>query len=179
MTTEILQYAGGTGANVLSQPDYAALTSTLSNGMSSGIVQSALFNKILRQASFMAAGLAKAMSDMGANVLDDGNLATLAANLEGLLCGRPGHAFTTNDWTIEGGLIRQWGYAATGTGAAGNMLITLPRAFPNSMLWSNAVSANGSGTPTIVGIGSGSSPSQLQVTFTAGTTGVFFQAGGY
>lgn len=178
MTSEILQYAGGTGANVLSQAEYAALTSTLANGMSSGIVQSALFNKILRQASFMAAGLAKAMSDMGVNVPDDGNLAALAANLEGLLSGRPGHTFTANDWTIEGGMIRQWGYAATGTSAAGNMLITLPRAFPITMLWSNVVSANGSGTPTTTGIGNGSTTSQLQVTFTAGTTGVFYQCGG-
>lgn len=178
MTSEILQYAGGTGANVLSQAEYAALTSTLANGMSSGIVQSALFNKILRQASFMAAGLAKAMSDMGANILDNGDLAALAAAIEGMLSGRPGHAFTSNDWTIEGGLIKQWGYAATGTTAAGNMLIALPRAFPTGLLWANAVSANGSGTPTTVGIGNASTSSQLQVTFTAGTTGVFFQVGG-
>lgn len=178
-TSEILQYAGSSGANVISQADYAALTSTRSNGMSSGIVQSALFNKILRQSSFIAAGLAKALSDLGVNVPDDGNLAALAANLNVALGGRPGHTFTANDWNYEDGLIKQWGYMPTGTTAAGSALIPLPRSFPNSFLYGDANSANGGATPTVVSLGPATTNSALSVVWTAGTTGIFYTCTGY
>ncbi|WP_343724955.1 hypothetical protein [Herbaspirillum huttiense] len=84
MTVEqdFLPYAVGSGANVLSQNDYAALTSLLQNGLQSGIVPSNQLNKILRQSSIMAAVLAQfIVATSGQPAIDDGTTATLLSNL--------------------------------------------------------------------------------------------------
>jgi hypothetical protein len=61
------------GANVLSQAEYEALAA-LSTGFSSGKASSKEINKVLRQASFIAASLAQFVSDKAAaDVLDDGS----------------------------------------------------------------------------------------------------------
>lgn len=80
-TSDILQFAGAGGANVLTQVEYAALTSVLAGGYSSGILDSNLLNKTLRQSSFMSAGLAAFMVNQGISVPDDGNLSALALNI--------------------------------------------------------------------------------------------------
>ena len=80
-STDFLPFATGAGANVVSQSVYAA-DSGLSNGFSSGIASSAKFNKVFRQASFVAAGVATWMANaLNTNIPDDGNLSAFVANL--------------------------------------------------------------------------------------------------
>lgn len=74
------------------------------------------------------------------------------------------------------GEIEQWVYAATGTSVAGSMMVTLPIAFPSTFLSAVACSANGSSPATAVGIGGGSTLTQVQVYFAANTSGVFVRA---
>ncbi|VVE41677.1 hypothetical protein PMO31116_04150 [Pandoraea morbifera] len=82
-SNDFLTFAGGSGANVLSQPDYAALTAILSNGFTAGTALSAQVNKVLRQASIMSAVLAQFSVDLtGSNAVDDGTTATLLAMLK-------------------------------------------------------------------------------------------------
>lgn len=84
-TNDIKQFAQGGGANVLSQAAYEALVSILSNGYPAGILDSNLLNKTLRQSNFVAAAVAQMVADQGYDVLDDGDLATFAANLTSAL----------------------------------------------------------------------------------------------
>jgi hypothetical protein len=84
-TTEILQFASSGGANVVTQAQYAALTSILANGYSAGTALSAQLNKTWRQSSFMAAGLANWMVARGISVPDDGNLVNLVAEIQAAL----------------------------------------------------------------------------------------------
>lgn len=74
------------------------------------------------------------------------------------------------------GEIDQWVYAATGMAVAGSMMVTLPIAFPSTFLSAVACSANGSSPATSVGIGGGSTLTQVQVFFAANTSGVFVRA---
>jgi hypothetical protein len=82
-TSEFLPYGTAVGANVATQAAYAA-DATIAPGMSSGIVPSARMNKILRQATFIAAVVAQYMADTaGVTVADDGDKAgkqTILAN---------------------------------------------------------------------------------------------------
>lgn len=79
---DFLPYAVGGSANVLSQSAYAALTSLLQNGLTSGIVPSNQLNKTMRQSSVMAAVLAQFIVDgSGQPAIDDGTTATLETNL--------------------------------------------------------------------------------------------------
>lgn len=82
VTNDFLPFAVGGGANVLTQAQYAALTSILSGGYQSGVANSAQMNKTWRQSSIMAAVLAQFAADYsGNNSTDDGTTATLEANL--------------------------------------------------------------------------------------------------
>ena len=77
---DFLVWAGASGANVLSQAAYAALAAE-TIGAGSGIASSAQYNKTARQASIMAAMIAKFIVDQtGADVIDDGTIATIEAN---------------------------------------------------------------------------------------------------
>lgn len=88
-TNDFLPFAGGAGANVLTQAAYVAQAALRSNGFSAGTAQSAQLNKVWRQSSIMAAALAQMISDnTGADVLDDGTTATILANLENAVAGR-------------------------------------------------------------------------------------------
>lgn len=83
MSNDFLPFAGGSGANVLSQADYAALSAILSNGFTSGVAPSAQVNKVLRQSSILSAVVAQFISDLtGQNAVDDGTTTTLLANLK-------------------------------------------------------------------------------------------------
>lgn len=84
-STDILQFAGGGGANVVTQAQYAALTTLLANGFSAGTALSPELNKVWRQSTFMACGLANFMVNRGINVPDDGNLTNLIAEIEAAL----------------------------------------------------------------------------------------------
>lgn len=87
-TSDFLAFAGGSGANVSSQTDYAALPA-IATGYSSGIAKSAQLNKTFRQTSIMAAVLAQFIADQtGVNSVDDGTTATLLGNLKVATAGR-------------------------------------------------------------------------------------------
>lgn len=78
---DFLPFATGSGANVLPQSSYAAL-SAISTGYQAGIAQSAALNKTWRQSSIMAAVVAQfIVAQTGQTAIDDGTTATLLANL--------------------------------------------------------------------------------------------------
>lgn len=81
-TNDFLPFAGGGSANVLTQAQYAALTSLLANGFSSGTAQSNQLNKVWRQSSIMAALIGSFIANAsGNNVVDDGTTTTILGNL--------------------------------------------------------------------------------------------------
>ncbi len=137
-TTDILAFAEGAGANVLTQAQYAALTTLLADGFTTGILTSAQLNKVLRQSSFMAAGFANWIVSQGISVPDDGNMANLVteigqalkvylgANIGATYAGNPnGHvagnagvdgvSFPTLLWDTTNNLL--WVCVTTGTTA--------------------------------------------------------------
>ena len=74
-------FAGGAGANVLTQAQWLQLSSLLQNGFQTGIAQSNQVNKVWRQSSIMASMIAQLICDKtGQNATDDGTIATLEAN---------------------------------------------------------------------------------------------------
>ena len=78
---DFLPYAVGGSANVLSQAAYAALTTLLQNGLTSGIVPSNELNKIMRQPSIIASVIGQfIVANSGQPAIDDGTTATLLAN---------------------------------------------------------------------------------------------------
>lgn len=79
---DFLVFAGSSGANVITQSAYAAL-SALTNGFSAGLAASNQLNKVWRQSSIMAAVMAGfIVQETGDNVIDNGSsgLATILAN---------------------------------------------------------------------------------------------------
>jgi hypothetical protein len=84
-TTEIQQFAGDNDANVLTQAEYAALTTILANGFPAGILPSAYLNKVLRQTAFISAGIASWIVSRNINVPDDGDLAALVTKIQAAL----------------------------------------------------------------------------------------------
>lgn len=79
-TNDFKQLASSVGANVATQANYAANSSLQNNGFASGVVDSLMFNKALRQSSGIAAMIAQFIADnQASNVADDGNLVTLEA----------------------------------------------------------------------------------------------------
>lgn len=75
----------GAGANVITQAQYEAMTA-LATGFVAGKASSAQINKVLRQASFIAAALAQVVSDkMNSDVLDNGDLPALVALMKSAL----------------------------------------------------------------------------------------------
>lgn len=82
MQIDFLPFATATGANVMSQSDYAALAA-VATGFQAGTAKSAQMNKVWRQSSIMAAVLAQFIVDStGANAVDDGTITALLANLK-------------------------------------------------------------------------------------------------
>ena len=80
-TNNFKPFSIASGANVLSQADYEALAA-LATGFTAGKASSAQINKALRQSSVLANILAQFIADNSGNdVLDDGNPATISANL--------------------------------------------------------------------------------------------------
>lgn len=77
---EILPFATAPGANVVTQAEYAADPKTVT-GFSPGVAESKKLNKVWRQSSFIAAGIAEYMKAQGVDVADDGNLEAFVGNL--------------------------------------------------------------------------------------------------
>lgn len=80
-TNDFKAVATGGGANVVTQSAYAALTTFLANGYSSGVVASNQFNKVVRQSSFVAAAIGQLIANAGINADDDGDLSGFVADL--------------------------------------------------------------------------------------------------
>ncbi|MBU9842190.1 hypothetical protein J1780_19770 [Rahnella aceris] len=130
-TNNFKPFAIGSGANVLSQADYEAL-SALTSGFQAGKASSAQINKAIRQATVMAYVLAQFISDTSStDVLDNGVPATILANLKsGLLSAAPGRLLNiqvfsaSGTWTKTPGAkkaqIKCWG----GGGGGGNTTTT-------------------------------------------------------
>ena len=79
---DFLPIATASNANVISQPEFAALSAVLQGGFSSGIAKSSQINKVLRQSSIMSAVLAAFIVDKaGVPAIDDGTVATLQAGI--------------------------------------------------------------------------------------------------
>jgi hypothetical protein len=79
-STDFLPFATGAGANVESQSSYAG-SGAQTLGFSSGLAQSAVVNKAIRQAAFIAAVIAQfEVNQLGINIPDDGNLANAITN---------------------------------------------------------------------------------------------------
>jgi len=80
-TTDFVPFATAGGANVTAQATYIAEPTT-ATGFTSGRASSADANKALRQATFVAAGVATFVADeLNVNVADDGNLSVFVTNL--------------------------------------------------------------------------------------------------
>lgn len=86
MANDFLTVAIGGGANVASQAAFAA-SGDVTNGFANGeIPASAIFNKMVRQSSAIAAMIAQAIVDIvGVSMLDDGNSATQLSNFKQML----------------------------------------------------------------------------------------------
>lgn len=114
VTIDYKPIATGGAANVESQAAFAGDAAVLANGFVAGVAQSAKVNKILRQSSMAAAALATFIgSVLNADVLDDGNLAGLVAQL------------TSAITTIATGSVATPGYFSADSGAANAGVVTL------------------------------------------------------
>lgn len=79
---DFVPFAVGSGANVLSQPQYLALTSLIANGMVAGTAQSASANKVWRQSSLIAAAIAQLVVDViGLPMVDSGQVLPLESGI--------------------------------------------------------------------------------------------------
>lgn len=155
-TNDFLTFAGGGSANALSQTDYAALTTILANGFTSGVLPSARLNKVLRQCAAMSSALGELIKGSGLDALDDGNAATLLSNLKTAIYdqgGRVGHAYTGSDWAYldrNRSLIIQWG-AATITTANAYQAVSFATTFTTSVYQviggCNSVNSSGGAGP--------------------------------
>ena len=73
-TNEFKPFSIAGGANIISQAEYETLTA-LSTGFTAGVAKANEINKVLRQASFIAAALAQFVSDKAnVDVMDDGSI---------------------------------------------------------------------------------------------------------
>lgn len=135
-TSDFLPFATGVGADVQSQADYAAASST-SNGFSNGIAEPAQLNKVWRQSSFISAAIAAWLSGQGINVPDNGDLNALVANLTSTIVSKGSvvdsvaavraldstkvnRAVTTGYWTLGDGGSGSYGVNPSDTTSADN-----------------------------------------------------------
>lgn len=129
-------FAGGVGANVVSQSAYEALTALITNGFLTGTANSMQLNKVWRQSSIMAAVLAQFNADMtGQDSIDDGSTATLLTNLKSAISSVVDRVATATGGTVD---------AITAT------FLHAPAAYLNGQpFYVRATGANISTTPTI------------------------------
>lgn len=155
-STEIVQFAGGGGANVLTQSQYLALTSVLANGFSAGIADPATCNKLFRQSAFMAAVVANWIVDQGISVPDDGNLTNGVQELDTALrsyssCPDTSVVANTVTATVSPGP------SAYFSGMEVNVLIA------NANTGASSININGLGAKSITNLGNALSGGELKV----------------
>lgn len=126
-TNDFKTFAGGGGANVVTQAAYAALTSILANGFSSGTANSQQLNKVWRQATAISNAIGQLIANQGLDALDDGNSATLLSNMTTALKlvsqgGTPVTVTATGALTVS----QSGNISVDATG--GSIVITLPAA---------------------------------------------------
>lgn len=79
-TNEILTFAAGGGANILTQAEYAS-DAQRTSGNVPGVARSKLVNKAARQSSFVSAMIGQFIADQGGiDVVDDGDVLGLEAD---------------------------------------------------------------------------------------------------
>lgn len=136
-TSDFLPFAAASGANVLSQSDYAALPA-LSTGYGSGLAKSQQLNKTWRQSSIMAAVVGLFITNQsGQNAVDDGTTSTLLSNLIAGVKATTVSQFAQNLTSpgyvkFPNGVIIQWGQSANSPSTT--TATTFPIAFPNFCL---------------------------------------------
>lgn len=82
-TNDFKAFATGAGANVLTQPEFVALTALITNGFQSGTANSEQLNKVWRQSSVIASVIGDLIvKQTGQDVLDDGTPGTILTNLQ-------------------------------------------------------------------------------------------------
>ncbi|MFZ5936575.1 hypothetical protein ACOKS3_17310 [Pseudomonas sp. HS6-2] len=131
-TNDFLSFAGGSGANVLTQAAYVALSSTRSNGFTSGTANSQQLNKVWRQSSVIAASVAQAISDLtGQDAVDDGTTATLTAMFKSAIRGAKSiQRFTASgSFTVPVGVTQIWVSGCAAGGGGGSSLATNSSSF--------------------------------------------------
>jgi hypothetical protein len=104
---DFLAFATGAGANVETQSAYAS-DPTTGTGYATGILYSDKINKVLRQASFVAAGMANVVSQaLNVDVLDDGNITGFVGHLQSAISslGAGGASVPLAGGTMTGPLI--------------------------------------------------------------------------
>lgn len=110
-------------ANVVTQAAYLAALGaggSIEHGYQAGTALSALVNKTLRQSSVMAAAVAQMISDtLGIDVNDDGNVATLTANLKAALFLS---SWSTGDVKLTMKNVADVGWVLVNDGTIGNAL---------------------------------------------------------
>ena len=127
-TNQFLSFGQGTGANVLSQTDWAALAAR-TGGFQAGTASSAAANKAWRQALLASSALGQIIADLsGSDALDTDTPAQMAAKiLQGLSTISGGGWFIaptgSSSFTVPAGVtrihIRCWGAGGGGGGCAG------------------------------------------------------------
>jgi hypothetical protein len=137
----------GASANVTTQAAYEALAA-LSTGFQAGTASSAQVNKALRQGSVMASVLAQFIANSsGADVLDNGDMATPLANLLlGLKANTAGSFLQTANNFVE---IKNAGATAV-SAALANLGLGDSNGYVGRMLGApKIITSSGSYTPTV------------------------------
>ena len=131
----ILPFAQGQGANVLSQTDYAGDSMRL-QGHQPGVARSALENKVLRQCSAVASGVAEFIASRQSSNITDSNtpreIAVMLAKSVFPDAGMApnGYISLANDTSVP--LLIEWGTKHVNVDPAaerGSGTVTLPLAF--------------------------------------------------
>jgi hypothetical protein len=151
-TNDFLPFANGGGANVLTQAQYAALTTLLSGGYQSGVANSAQMNKTLRQSSIMAAVLGQFIANQsGQNAVDDGTTATLLANLSAAV----GVAARQNPVLTDTGAANAYAVANLSAFTAYPTVsgLTIDVSIANANTGASTLNVDGLGAKPILGLG--------------------------
>lgn len=172
-TNDFKPFATGSGANVMSQADYLALSALLT-GFQSGKASSAQVNKAIRQATTIAALVGQFIANANVDALDNGDVDGLVTKFTNALTSNLGlktaakrdvgtganqipdmssfaSSKTTNGWQkLPGGLIIQWGQTAS-VASEQNVSVTFPIAFPTNYILAYATYANTTGDPASPG----------------------------
>lgn len=86
MANDFLIFAGGVGANVITQEAYAALATLRSLGFQTGIADATQLNKVWRQSSIISSMIGQFIFEVtGEDAIDDGSIETLLLNFQGAI----------------------------------------------------------------------------------------------